>query len=257
MSSSSSIALHAVKGIPECLVGDSIPDLICTAMRESDLSFAERDVLVIAQKIVSKAEGRYVDLSLVVPSERAVELAEQSEKDPRLVELILQESADVLRVRTGVVVVEHRNGYVHANAGIDSSNIPQHPHNDRVLLLPRDANVSAQKIRDELRAMSGKNLGVVINDSVGRAWRNGTVGLALGSAGICSLLNCNGRPDLYGRPLRATEVAIADQLASAAQLLMGEADEGIPVVLVRGGEFLCEDENADSLIREKSRDMFR
>ena len=221
------------------------------------MSLNSGDVLVVAQKIVSKAEGCYAKLADVEVSGAASKLAAEADKDPRVVELILRESSAVLRVRPGVIVVEHRNGYVHANAGIDRSNLPQEDGEERVLLLPRDANASAAQLRDELAARRGVELGVVISDSAGRAWRNGTIGMALGSAGVCVLDNRNGEPDLYGRELQATEMAVADELASAAALLMGEAAEALPAIIVRGGDFLDASQTADALLRDRDRDMFR
>ena len=221
------------------------------------MSLNSGDVLVVAQKIVSKAEGCYAKLADVEVSAAASKLAAEADKDPRVVELILRESSAVLRVRPGVIVVEHRNGYVHANAGIDRSNLPQEDGEERVLLLPRDANASAAQLRDELAARRGVELGVVISDSAGRAWRNGTIGMALGSAGVCVLDNRNGEPDLYGRELQATEMAVADELASAAALLMGEAAEALPAIIVRGGDFLDASQTADALLRDRDRDMFR
>lgn len=251
------LELFALTGIPHCAPGDDLPLMILEALAGNELSLHSGDVLVIAQKVVSKVEGRYVALSSVTPSSRAFELAADANKDPRVVELILRESAAIVRVRPGVIVVEHRNGYVHANAGIDRSNIPPVDDGEQVLLLPEDANASAARLLAQLNNDGALPLGVIINDSVGRAWRNGTIGMALGSAGVRALHNQNGVVDMYERPLQATEVAVADELASAASLLMGEAAEQRPVVLVRGGDFLAEGQSCEALLRDRTLDMFR
>ncbi|MFK7829878.1 MAG: coenzyme F420-0:L-glutamate ligase [Congregibacter sp.] len=257
---SAMLELVALEKIPDCAPGDDLLGMIVDALAKQSLTLRDGDVLVVAQKVVSKVEGRYVTLASVSPSSKALELAEATGKDPRLVELILRESTEVLRIRPGVIVVEHRNGYVHANAGIDQSNIPQEDSQPQVLLLPEDSNRSAALLKRGLMQHSKATVGVVISDSAGRAWRNGTIGLALGSAGITVLQNRNGEADMYGRTLQATEIAIADQIAAAATLLMGEAAERLPVVVVRGGNFLAavdDDRGCEVLIRDKTRDMFR
>ena len=210
------------------------------------------DVLVIAQKIVSKAEGRLADFREVMPSARAEQLAAQVDKDPRLVELILRESTEVVRHRKGVLVVAHRSGIVLANAGIDASNVAGDEH--RVLLLPEDCNRSCRELRAQLAVRTGVEAGV---DSLGRAWRNGTVGIALGAAGLPALLDLRGTPDLFGRELRSTEVGIADEIAAAASMLMGQAGEGTPVVLLRGLNLPDADGSAADLIRARELDLFR
>jgi coenzyme F420-0:L-glutamate ligase/coenzyme F420-1:gamma-L-glutamate ligase len=213
------------------------------------------DIAVIAQKIVSKAEGRVADLREVTPSKRAQELAAEVDKDPRLVELILRESTEVVRHRKGVLVVAHRSGIVLANAGIDTSNVAGDEH--RVLLLPEDCNRSCRDIRAGLGVRTGVEAGVLIIDSLGRAWRNGTVGVALGAAGLPALLDLRGTPDLFGRELRSTEVGIADEIAAAASMLMGQAGEGTPVVLMRGLTLPATDGSAADLIRARELDLFR
>lgn len=251
------LELLAPRGIPRVEPGDNLAQLLLQALARERIDVRPGDVFVVAQKIISKAEGRYVRLGDVTPSAEATQLAAEAGKDARLVELILRESRAVLRVRPGVIVVEHRNGYVHANAGIDQSNIPQPDGEPQVLLLPVDADASACALREAIRALAGVAPAVVINDSVGRAWRNGTVGLAIGCAGIAPLLNLNGQPDLYGRTLRATEIGLADEIASAAVLLMGEAAEELPLVVVRNGDFPVSDLGADVLLRDRAQDMFR
>ncbi len=250
------LRLVALPGIPLVLPGDDLAALILQALAACGESLRDRDVLVIAQKIVSKAEGRIVDLATVQPSARALALAAETAKDPRLVELILAESAEVVRHGFNVIVVAHRLGFVMANAGIDKSNV-RLDHGEAALLLPRDPDASCASLRAELRKRTGADVGVIINDSHGRAWRNGTVGVALGVAGLPALLDLRGRPDLYERTLRTTEVGLADELASAASLLMGQGDEGRPVVLARGVPYSRRDGSARELVRPRERDLFR
>jgi coenzyme F420-0:L-glutamate ligase/coenzyme F420-1:gamma-L-glutamate ligase len=235
--------------------GDDVADLIVGALAASGLTLQRGDVVVIAQKIVSKAEGRLVDLRTVTPSPRAQQLATEVDKDPRLVDLILREATEVVRYRRGVLVVAHRNGTVLANAGIDASNVPG--GEDHVLLLPEDCNRSCREIRGRLAARTGVEPGVLIIDSLGRAWRNGTVGAALGVAGLPALLDLRGQSDLFGRQLRSTQVGLADEIASAASLLMGQANEGTPVVLTRGLDLPRADGSADDLLRSRELDLFR
>jgi coenzyme F420-0:L-glutamate ligase/coenzyme F420-1:gamma-L-glutamate ligase len=242
-------------GIPLVQPGDDIAGLILHGLKASGLALQSGDIVVIAQKIVSKAEGRLVDLREVTPSKRAVQLAAEVNKDARLVELILSESTEVVRHRKDVLVVAHRSGIVLANAGIDASNVTGDEH--RVLLLPKDCDRSCREIRGKLAAQSGIEVGVLIIDSLGRAWRNGTVGVALGTAGIPALLNLRGKPDLFGRELRTTEVGFADEIAAAASLLMGQADEGTPAVLLRGLNLSGPDGSAADLIRPRETDLFR
>ena len=249
------LSIAALAGIPLVRPGDSVADLIVQGLAASGLALQRGDVIVIAQKIVSKAEGRQVDLRDVTPSERAQTLAIEVDKDPRLVELILRESTEVVRYRKGVLVVAHRCGTVLANAGIDASNVAG--DDQHVLLLPEDCNRSCRDIRARLAARTGIAAGVLIIDSLGRAWRNGTVGQALGAAGLPTLLDLRGRPDLFGRELRSTQIGIADEIAAAASLLMGQADEGTPVVLLRGLNLPEADGTASELIRARALDLFR
>jgi coenzyme F420-0:L-glutamate ligase/coenzyme F420-1:gamma-L-glutamate ligase len=214
------------------------------------------DVLVVAQKIVSKAEDRFVALATVTPSARATEIAGETGKDPRLVEVILSESKRVVRTRRDLIIVEHRLGIVLANAGVDQSNVGTDA-SDRVLLLPRDPDVSARALRGALAARYGCDVAVVINDSVGRAWRRGTVGIALGAAGLPSLLDLRGQPDMFGRQLRSSIVGLADEIAATASLMMGQAAESRPVVLIRGLSMPREDAPAQSLVRPEQEDLFR
>ena len=223
----------------------------------ADLAPRADDVFVVAQKIVSKAEGRYVDLRRVSPSRRAIELGELSDKDPRLVEVILGESDEVLRCRGGLLIVRHRLGFVMANAGVDQSNLEPDEDAERVLLLPQNPDGSSARLKRQLGDHFGVEVGVVISDSVGRAWRIGTVGLALGLAGIPAVRDLRGHSDLYGRELQTTEVGFADLIASSAMLVMGEGAEGTPVVLVRGLAHTNPDATASLLIRPIELDLFR
>ncbi len=251
------LELVALPGIPLVAPGDDLAALILDGLTAAARALSSGDVLLIAQKIVSKAEGRYVDLRQVEPTARARELAARTHKDPRLVELILSESTEVLRERVGLLVVVHRLGVVLANAGIDASNVEQADGSERVLLLPKDPDASCRDLRTELRRRTGAEVGVIINDSLGRAWRHGTVGVALGAAGVPAVLDLRGRLDLFRRPLTATDVGLADELAAAASLLQGQADEGTPVVLVRGLGIAGGVEGAASLLRAEDEDAFR
>jgi coenzyme F420-0:L-glutamate ligase/coenzyme F420-1:gamma-L-glutamate ligase len=250
------LVLHAVDDLPLIAPGDDLAALLAGALRRMSMTPVDGDILVVAQKIVSKAEGRIVDLATIDPSPRAVALAEEVAKDPRLVEVILRESSEVVRHKKDVLIVAHRLGFVMANAGVDQSNVGPDGCS-RVLLLPCDPDASAARIKDRLDEEFGVGIAVVVNDSFGRAWRNGVVGVALGAAGVPALWNLVGAPDLFGRPMRVTEVAIADQIASAASLLMGEADEGLPAVLVRGMSWPAEPVPASALVRPREMDMFR
>ena len=248
----------ALPNFPLVEPGDDLVAMICTALAEGSLALASGDCLVVAQKIVSKSENRYAYYRDVSPSEAAVALAEKVCKDPCMVQLILDESVEVLRHRPGAVIVEHRQGYVHANAGIDQSNIESDPADRRVLLLPLDADKSAQNLRLALQETTGvEHLNIVISDSAGRAWRNGIVGYAIGTAGFEPVVDEVGSKDLFGRPLEITQVAVADELAAAASLLMGQAANAMPVVLIRGAPLQPSEKGSRELIRAKAQDLFR
>ncbi|MGK0499110.1 MAG: coenzyme F420-0:L-glutamate ligase/coenzyme F420-1:gamma-L-glutamate ligase [Oceanicoccus sp.] len=249
--------LTALSDFPLVEPGDNLCQQIINSLASSQLELADGDVLVLAQKIVSKAENRYAYLNDVEPTAEAITLAQQIHKDPRQVELILSESNEIVRQRPGVVVVEHRLGYVHANAGIDKSNIHSDDDNPRVLLLPLDSDASAGRLRATLLTQTGKVIYIIINDSAGRAWRNGTVGMAIGTAGFEPVENLIGSNDLFNRPLEVTEVAVADELAAAASFMMGQADEASPVVHIQGAKLRPATVGSGSLIRDKSKDMFR
>ncbi len=247
------LTLQPLAGVPEVQAGDDLAAIVLA----TGCVLRERDVLVVAQKIVSKAEGRMVLLDEVVPSAEARALAAEVEKDARQVELILAESKRVLRQRPGILIVEHRLGVVLANAGIDSSNVPGEGGRERVLLLPEDPDRSCAELRRALAERAGVDVAVVINDSVGRAWRLGTSGIALGVSGLPALVDLRGRPDRQRRALQVSEVAVADELAAAASLMMGQGDEGQPIVLARGVPFGPGDGVASDLLRPAEIDLFR
>lgn len=251
------LELIAVPGLPLIAAGDDLPGLIEGALAGAGTALAAGDIVVIAQKIVSKAEGRRVRLADVEPSAEALALAGEVGKDPRLVELILTESRRVVRKRPGVLIVEHRLGLVMANAGIDQSNIGGEETEPAALLLPLDPDASAARLAEGLSARAGVRIGVVINDSFGRPWRQGTVGVAIGAAGLASIVDRRGDPDLFGRTLRVTVIAHADEIAAAASLLMGQSDEGRPAVVVRGLAPAGPEAPARALIRPAAEDLFR
>jgi coenzyme F420-0:L-glutamate ligase/coenzyme F420-1:gamma-L-glutamate ligase len=254
-----SAGLHLIplREFPLVEPGDSLDKLLLESLHANELQLEDGDVLIIAQKVVSKAEGRYVRLADVEPGAEAIALAAATDKDPRQAELILRESRQVLRQRPGVIIVEHKLGYVHANAGIDKSNIPSPDSDPCVLLLPEDSDHSAEALRQSLVGATQVRIAIIINDSAGRAWRNGTVGMAIGSAGMEPLSNQVGDADLFGRELEVTEVAIADELAAAASFVMGQAAQGLPVVLVRGAQWQPALTGSQSLLRDRNLDMFR
>ena len=251
------VTLSAIAGVPLVRPRDDLAGLLISACERSTLIPADGDILVVAQKVVSKAQGRYVDLAGVVPSARAQQLAAEVNKDPRLVEVILRESRRVVRHRPGVLIVEHRLGFVLANAGVDRSNVDPQAGIEPVLLLPNDPDGSAATLLTRFAAHFKKTLAVVIIDSFGRAWRRGTVGVALGAAGLPAVMDLRGRPDLFGHALRVTQTGFADEIAAAASLLMGQADEGMPAVLVRGLAWTGAASSAAALIRPPDEDLFR
>jgi coenzyme F420-0:L-glutamate ligase/coenzyme F420-1:gamma-L-glutamate ligase len=251
------LTISAVPGIPAIEPGDELAAILSDALAAAALAPRDSDVLVVSHKIVSKAEGRYVDLATVTPSPPALELAEATGKDARLVQVILSESSAVLRHRPGLIIVEHRRGFVMANAGIDQSNVSGGTPGERVLRLPENPDASAAALRAALQARCGVHLAVIVCDSVGRAWRNGVVGLAIGAAGLPSLLDLRGERDREGRELKVTTVGFADQIASAAELLMGEGAEGRPAVLVRGLSWSQPDAPVTALLRGPQEDLFR
>lgn len=257
MSRTAALELLAVPGLPMIKSGDDLAKLIAEGITRGNLQPRKDDVIVIAQKVVSKAEGRCVDLATVRPSARALDLAGEVQKDPRLVELILSESARVVRSRPNVLIVEHRLGFVMANAGVDQSNVGPTDGIERALLLPLDPDGTAEALRIKLSAQFGAPLAVVITDSFGRAWRRGTSGIAIGAAGLPALLDLRGNPDLFGRTLQVSISGFADEIAAAASLVMGQGDEAQPVVLVRGLSWSAANNPASELVRPAAEDMFR
>ncbi len=256
------IRITPLRGIGPLGPGDDLAATIVAALEDNRLALTPGDALVVAQKVVSKVEGCLVELVDITPSPRALELAEATRKDPRLVELILAESSDIIRAFPGVLIVRHRNGYVMANAGIDSSNLAPSGR-EQVLLLPRDADASAARLRAAIADATGVEPGLVVSDSFGRPWRMGVTNVAMGAAGIAALLDRRNEKDLYGRTLEVTQVAVGDLLASAAGLAMGEGDESCPVVLVQGlpsrfcGPASAPHNNAAGLLRPVEEDLFR
>lgn len=251
------LTLCAVPRIPLIEPGDNLGSLLVSAIRQSDLPLEDGDIVVVAQKVVSKSEDRYVDLASIVPSHRAKRLGALTGKDPRLVEVILSESRRVVRYAPNVLIVEHHLGYVMANAGVDRSNVSPGTCGERVLLIPAEPDRSAQELRDNFVQQFGKQIGVIINDSFGRPWRRGTVGIALGAAGLDSLRDLRGSLDLYDRKLEVSETAFADEVAATASLVMGQANEGLPVVLVSGLCVSGPSIAARELVRPEKEDLFR
>jgi coenzyme F420-0:L-glutamate ligase/coenzyme F420-1:gamma-L-glutamate ligase len=252
-----SLEVIALKGLPLIKAGDDLVELIASSLKQNGVEPRAQDVLVVAQKIVSKAEGRMVDLATIKPSAQAVALAGDVDKDPRLVEVILSESVRVVRARRNVLIVEHRLGFIMANAGVDQSNVGPADGAQRALLLPEHPDRSAETLRNGLAAATGIDLAVVINDSFGRAWRLGTAGVAIGVAGLPALIDLRGRPDLFGRTLEVSVIGFADEVAAAASLLMGQADEAAPVVLIRGLRWSAPESTAASIVRVPNEDLFR
>jgi coenzyme F420-0:L-glutamate ligase / coenzyme F420-1:gamma-L-glutamate ligase len=251
------LELIGVPDVPIVAAKDDLSDLITSALERGSLRLRTGDVVVVAQKIVSKAEDRFVDLAMVDASDRSRTIAREIGKDPRLVEVILRESTRIVRQRPGLLITEHRLGYVMANAGVDQSNVAPADGRERVLLLPRNPDHSAEELRQRLAARFGCAVAVIVSDSFGRPWRRGTVGVALGAAGLPSLLDLRGRPDLFGRTLQVSVVGLADEIAAAASLLMGQAAEALPVVIVRGLTWRAEPSPARSLVRPAQEDLFR
>lgn len=251
------LTLSVVPGIPLITPGVDLGAIIIAALEGAAMQPQAGDIVVVTQKVVSKAQGRYVDLAAVVPSPRARELAAALGKDARLVEVILSESVRIVRSERRVLIVEHRDGYIAANAGVDRSNIAAAPDGEMVLLLPRHCDAVAAGLRRQLQTHFKTALGVIVSDSFGRPWRRGTVGVALGAAGIAALNDLRGEPDLFGRPLEVSATALADEVASAASLLMGQAGESHPVVLVSGLAAAAGEIPASALIRPAAEDLFR
>jgi coenzyme F420-0:L-glutamate ligase/coenzyme F420-1:gamma-L-glutamate ligase len=251
------VEIIGLPGVPMVQPGDDLAALAVSALVDAAIAPAPGDVLVIAQKIVSKAEDRFVDVTQVTPSEAAKALAEQTGKDARFCEVVLSESKRIVRHRENLIIAEHRRGWVMANAGIDHSNVAPGDGHERVLLLPVDPDASARAIREELVASYRVPIAVIISDSFGRPFRRGTVGIALGTAGLPSVIDWRGHPDLFGRALEVTETGFADEIAAAASLVMGQADEALPMVLVRGLHWTAPEADGSALVRPPEHDLFR
>jgi coenzyme F420-0:L-glutamate ligase/coenzyme F420-1:gamma-L-glutamate ligase len=251
------LTLTALPDIPLIRRGDDLAAIILHGLGDATLVLQDGDVLVLAQKIVSKAEGRMVRLSDVTPSPRAVALSKECGKDARFCEVVLWDTREVLRVRDGLIVVETTHGWVCANAGIDRSNVAPPDADEWVLRLPEDADRSATELRERLRAATSRDVGIIIDDTHGRAWRNGAVGVAIGVAGLPAVEDLRGRADLFGYHLQVTTIGLADQIASAASLLQGQADEGRPIIHVRGVPRSKGEGSAREIVREKELDLFR
>ena len=235
--------------------GDDLVDILLQSLQKAQIELQSGDVLVLAQKIVSKAEGRWVNLETVTPSPEAEALGAETEKDSRLVEMLLQESRKIVRKRPGLIITEHNLGFISANAGIDHSNVMG--SENWILLLPKDPSASAARIREGLAQATGAKVGVLVIDSHGRAWRNGTVGITIGLSGVPGVVDRRGELDLFGYEMRATIVGAADELAAGASLLMGQVDEATPVVLVRGFPYPLRDAAMDEILRDEELDLFR
>ncbi len=251
------LTLTALPNIPLIRSGDDLVLVILRGLRDADLALQDGDILVLAQKIVSKSEGRMVRLSDVTPSPRAVELARECGKDARFCEVVLWDAREVLRVREGLIVVETTHGWVCANAGIDRSNVAPHSDEDWILRLPEDADRSARDLRTRMREATGRDVGIVVDDTHGRAWRNGAIGVAIGVSGLPAVEDLRGRSDLFGYHLQVTTIGLADQIASAASLVQGQADEGQPIVHVRGVPHSPGEGSSREIVREKELDLFR
>ncbi len=253
------LTLTPLPDIPMVCPGDDLAEIVLNSLRSAQITLRDGDILILAQKIVSKAEGRMVNLKTIIPSEKAANMAMRSQKDPRLVEVILRESNAILRVRPGTIIVEHRLGFICASAGIDHSNVQSDNASSEewVLLLPEDPSRSAQEIRRKLETASGARVGVLVIDSHGRAWRLGTVGMVIGLSGVPGVLDERGWKDLFGYKLQITVVGVADELAAAASLVMGQAAEGLPVVHARGFPYPLREGSLGEILRPKNMDLFR
>ena len=251
------LTITALTGMPRVKRGDDLARLLIAALDATGLRPQRRDILVVAQKIVSKSEGAFAELAAQVLTAEATEVAGVVGKDPRLMQAVLSQAREVVRMKKNILIVETHHGFVMANAGVDQSNLDPADQNARVLLLPTDPDASAAALKARLDAHYGVEIGVVVSDSVGRAWRLGTVGLAIGAAGVPSLWDRRGEPDLSGRKLEVTEVAFADAVAAACVLAMGEGAEGKPAALVRGLDWTAPEKPVKSLLRPRHEDMFR
>ena len=251
------ISIHPLYDLPEIAAGDDLAALLRTSLCSAGLlPLQTGDVLVVTQKILSKMEGRMVDLATVVPSPEAIELAEQTRKDPRLIELVLQESTAIVRAVPNILITRHRLGHVMANSGIDRSNIGP-GGTERALLLPIDPDRSARQLLEAMSSHSDSRMAVVISDSFGRPWRHGVVGVAIGAAGLPALVDRRGDQDRDGRQLEVTQIALADQIATAAALVTGEGAESVPAALIRGLNLPEGENGAGAIVRPVDEDLFQ
>jgi len=248
------VQIIGVRGLPIVKAGDNLAELICQAAEKQGSPIQDGDVIVVSHIVVSRAEGRVVDLNRVEPSPFAAQLAEELNKDPRLVEVILRESRGIIRMGDGKLITKTKHGFVCANSGVDKSNVPGQ---DNVALLPENPDDSAQKIREEIKRITGRDVAVIISDTHGRPFREGEINIAIGVAGIKPIRDRRGEKDLFGYTLRVKRTAIADELASAAELVMGQANEGIPAAIIRGYKYpRSEEARATELIRPREKDLF-
>lgn len=253
-----SLILSPLRDIPLIKPGDNLADIILAAMTNSGIKLEDGDIFIVAQKVVSKAENRFINLIDITPSKQAIDLANKTEKDPRFVEMILQESKEVLRYRAGTIIVEHRLGFICANAGIDHSNVAEAVTGEEwVLLLPLEPDISAERIRMQIELATGIKVGVLIIDSHGRAWRMGVVGITIGISNVPGLVDFRGKTDLFDFTLNVTQVAAADELAAAASLMMGQAAERTPVIHARGFPYSLRNSSLTELLRPEEQDLFR
>jgi coenzyme F420-0:L-glutamate ligase / coenzyme F420-1:gamma-L-glutamate ligase len=251
----SKIEIIPIPVVPDIKAGDKLDLIILESMSNANVFLSMGDIVVVAQKVISKAEGRLIDLKLVNPSEKSLQIAKQNDKDPRLIELILNESVDILRLTRGIIIVETKRGLICANAGVDQSNVEK--SNDYAALLPEDADLSARELRHSFKRKTGIDVAVVITDTFGRPFREGQINVAIGIAGIQPIKSYIGTMDMYGKKLKVTEIAVVDEIASAAELQMGKS-ERIPVVIVRGYVYqMVENSSLSQLLRSKEKDLFR
>lgn len=247
------ITIIGLKEIPDIKKGEDLAEVIYSALKKQNIELQENDIIVITQKIVSKSEGRIIDLNKIKPSRLAIKLAKKGKKDPRIVEVILRESKSILRLKNGKIISETKHGFVCANAGVDKSNVKGE---NFVSILPSDPDKSAMKIREKLMKMTGKDIAVIISDTFGRPWRIGQVNIAIGIAGLKPIKDYRGKKDMFNQELKVTAIAIADELASAAELVMNKSD-GVPVAIIRGYEYPKGEGSIKELIRPIEFDLFR
>jgi coenzyme F420-0:L-glutamate ligase/coenzyme F420-1:gamma-L-glutamate ligase len=251
----SRIEIIPIPVVPDIKAGDKLDLIILESMSNANEFLSKGDIVVVAQKVISKAEGRLIDLKLVNPSEKSLQIAKQNDKDPRLIELILNESVDILRLARGIIIVETKRGLICANAGVDQSNVENSNH--YATLLPEDADLSARELRQSFKRKTGIDVAVVITDTFGRPFREGQINVAIGIAGIQPIKSYIGTMDMYGKKLKVTEIAVVDEIASAAELQMGKS-ERIPVVIIRGYLYqMVENSSLSQLLRSKEKDLFR